>query len=86
MGCASARPSAWLGLTCYAGQGAGAAVDRRGKGGVLRQVLLPASISKSLLALRRDADDAIFASGKGGSKLTATTRACDIQRDSARPA
>jgi site-specific recombinase XerD len=42
-----------------------------GKGGVVRQVLLPAPVSKSLLALRGDAgaNDAVFASRKTGAQL-----------------
>jgi hypothetical protein len=42
-----------------------------GKGGVVRQVLLPAPVKKSLLALRGDAgaNDAAFASRKTGAHL-----------------
>jgi site-specific recombinase XerD len=42
-----------------------------GKGGIVRQVLLPAPVSKSLLALRGDAgvNDAVFASRKTGAQL-----------------
>jgi integrase/recombinase XerD len=42
-----------------------------GKGGVVRQVLLPAPVSRSLLALRGDAgaNDAVFASRKTGAQL-----------------
>jgi integrase/recombinase XerD len=42
-----------------------------GKGGVVRQVLLPESVSRSLLSLRGDAgtSDAVFASRKGGGRL-----------------
>jgi integrase/recombinase XerD len=43
-----------------------------GKGGVMRQVLLPEAVSRSLLSLRGDAgaNDPVFASRKGGAKLT----------------
>jgi integrase/recombinase XerD len=43
-----------------------------GKGGFVRQVLLPAIVSKSLLALRGEAgaDDPVFPSRKGGERLT----------------
>ena len=43
-----------------------------GKGGFVRQVLLPEIVSKSLLSLRGDAgnNDAVFASRKGGGRLT----------------
>jgi integrase/recombinase XerD len=43
-----------------------------GKGGVVRQVLLPEIVSKSLLSLRGDAgnNDPVFASRKGGGRLT----------------
>jgi site-specific recombinase XerD len=43
-----------------------------GKGGVVRQVLLPAAVSRSLLSLRGDAgaNDPLFASRKGGGRLT----------------
>jgi integrase/recombinase XerD len=43
-----------------------------GKGGKVRQVLLPDIVSRSLLSLRGDAgaNDPVFASRKGGSKLT----------------
>jgi site-specific recombinase XerD len=43
-----------------------------GKGGVVRQVLLPEIVSKSLLSLRGDAgaNDPVFASRKGGARLT----------------
>jgi integrase/recombinase XerD len=43
-----------------------------GKGGRLRQVLLPEVVSQSLLSLRGKADvnDPVFASRKGGGKLT----------------
>jgi site-specific recombinase XerD len=42
-----------------------------GKGGVVRQVLLPAAVSRSLLSLRGDAgaDAPVFASRKGGGPL-----------------
>jgi hypothetical protein len=42
-----------------------------GKGGVVRQVLLPAPVSRSLLALRGDtgANDSVFASRKTGAQL-----------------
>ena len=42
-----------------------------GKGGVERQVLLPAPVSRSLLSLRGDAgaNDPVFASRKGGGRL-----------------
>jgi site-specific recombinase XerD len=44
-----------------------------GKGGVVRQVLLPAAVSRSLLSLRGDAgaDAPVFASRKGGGPLLA---------------
>jgi integrase/recombinase XerD len=43
-----------------------------GKGGKVRQVLLPEIVSRSLLSLRGDAgaNDPVFASRKGGGKLT----------------
>jgi integrase/recombinase XerD len=43
-----------------------------GKGGVVRQVLLPEIVSKSLMSLRGDAgaNDPVFASRKGGARLT----------------
>jgi integrase/recombinase XerD len=43
-----------------------------GKGGKVRQVLLPEIVSRSLLSLRRDAgaNDPVFASRKGGGPLT----------------
>src|SRR5262245_36612334 len=43
-----------------------------GKGGRVRQILLPEVVSQSLLSLRSeaDADDPVFASRKGGGKLT----------------
>jgi integrase/recombinase XerD len=43
-----------------------------GKGGKVRQVLLPEIVSRSLLSLRGDvgANDPIFASRKGGGRLT----------------
>jgi integrase/recombinase XerD len=43
-----------------------------GKGGFVRQVLLPTIVSKSLLALRGEAgaDDPVFPSRKGGERLT----------------
>jgi integrase/recombinase XerD len=43
-----------------------------GKGGIVRQVLLPEAVSRSLLSLRGDAsaNDPIFASAKGGGRLT----------------
>ena len=43
-----------------------------GKGGRTRQVLLPQLVSASLLALRGDAgaNDPVFASHKGGQRLT----------------
>jgi integrase/recombinase XerD len=42
-----------------------------GKGGVVRQVLVPASVSRSLLSLRCDAgaNDPVFPSRKGGGRL-----------------
>jgi integrase/recombinase XerD len=42
-----------------------------GKGGVVRNVLLPATVSRSLLSLRGDAglDAPVFASRKGGGRL-----------------
>ena len=42
-----------------------------GKGGVMRQVLLPEAVSRALLSLRGDAgaNDPIFASRKGGGRL-----------------
>jgi integrase/recombinase XerD len=44
-----------------------------GKGGVVRQVLLPGAVSRSLLSLRGNAGahDPVFASRKGGGRLTA---------------
>lgn len=43
-----------------------------GKGGFVRQVLLPEIVSRSLLSLRGDAgnNDPVFASRKGGGRLT----------------
>jgi integrase/recombinase XerD len=43
-----------------------------GKGGKMRQVLLPEIVSRSLLSLRGDAgaNDYVFPSRKGGGKLT----------------
>jgi integrase/recombinase XerD len=43
-----------------------------GKGGKVRQVLLPDIVSRSLLSLRGDAgaNDPVFASRKGGGRLT----------------
>lgn len=43
-----------------------------GKGGFVRQVLLPDVVSRSLLSVRGDAgaNDSVFASGKGGGRLT----------------
>ena len=43
-----------------------------GKGGVVRQVLLPEAVSRALLSLRGDAgaNDPLFASGKTGTRLT----------------
>ena len=43
-----------------------------GKGGKVRRVLLPEIISRSLLSLRGDAgaNDPVFASRKGGGRLT----------------
>ena len=43
-----------------------------GKGGVVRQVLLPEAVSRALLSLRGDAgaDDAVFASRKTDARLT----------------
>jgi integrase/recombinase XerD len=43
-----------------------------GKGGKVRQVLLPEIVSRSLLSLRGDAgaNDPVFASRNGGGKLT----------------
>ena len=43
-----------------------------GKGGKVRQVLLPEVVSRSLLSLRGDAgaNDPVFASRKGGGRLT----------------
>jgi integrase/recombinase XerD len=43
-----------------------------GKGGVMRQVLLPEAVSRALLSLRGDAgaNDPLFASNKTGARLT----------------
>jgi integrase/recombinase XerD len=43
-----------------------------GKGGKVRQVLLPEIVSRSLLSLRGDAgaNDPVFASRQGGGQLT----------------
>jgi site-specific recombinase XerD len=43
-----------------------------GKGGKVRQVLLPSTVGRSLLSLRGDAgdDDPVFRSRKGGARLT----------------
>jgi integrase/recombinase XerD len=56
----------------------------KGKGGIVRQVLLPAVVSKALTDLRGDAgaNDPVFASRKGGGALT-TRRIHDIVRHTA---
>jgi hypothetical protein len=48
-----------------------------GKGGIERQVLLPASVSRSLVSLRGDvgANDPVFASRKGGGTAHRAGRA-----------
>ena len=52
----------------HARQGAGAAVDHR-QGGVVRHVLLPDAVSRSLLRGDAGANDAVFASRKTGARL-----------------
>jgi integrase/recombinase XerD len=53
-----------------------------GKVGRTRQVLLPAVVSASLLALRGDAsaNDPVFASHKGGRRLTERTGGYMLKR------
>jgi site-specific recombinase XerD len=57
-----------------------------GKGGVVRQVLLPAPVSKSLLALRGDAgaNDMVFASRKTNVRLTERAVLGIVKRAAAR--
>jgi integrase/recombinase XerD len=57
-----------------------------GKGGVVRQVLLPEAVSRSLLSLRGDAgaNDPVFASSKGGGRLTERAVLGTVKRAAAR--
>jgi integrase/recombinase XerD len=57
-----------------------------GKGGVTRQVLLPAAVSRSLLSLRGEAagDAFVFASGRAGTKLTERAILGTVKRAAAR--
>jgi integrase/recombinase XerD len=57
-----------------------------GKGGVVRQVLLPAAVSRSLLSLRGDAgtNDPVFASRKGGGPLTTRAVLGTVKRAAAK--
>ena len=57
-----------------------------GKGGVERNVLLPASVSRSLLSLRGDAgaNDPVFASRKGGGRLNERAVLGIVKRAAAR--
>jgi site-specific recombinase XerD len=50
----------------------GVQLSVQGRGGIVRQVLLPEAVSRSLLSIRGDAgaNDPVFASAKGGGKLT----------------
>jgi integrase/recombinase XerD len=57
-----------------------------GKGGIVRQVLLPEAVSRALLSLRADAgaNDAVFASRKTDDKLTERAVLGIIKRAAAR--
>jgi integrase/recombinase XerD len=57
-----------------------------GKGGKVRQVLLPEIVSRALLSLRSDAgnDDAVFPSRMGGSKLTERNVNAMVKRTAAK--
>jgi integrase/recombinase XerD len=57
-----------------------------GKGGIMRQVLLPETVSRSLLSLRGDAgaNDPVFASRKGGGRLTERAVLGTVKRAAAR--
>jgi site-specific recombinase XerD len=57
-----------------------------GKGGVVRQVLLPAAVSRSLLSVRGDAgaDAPVFASRKGGGPLLARAVRGTVSRAAAK--
>jgi integrase/recombinase XerD len=57
-----------------------------GKGNKVRQVLLPAIVSRALLALRGDAgnNDPVFASRKGGKRLLARAVHAMVKRAAAR--
>jgi site-specific recombinase XerD len=57
-----------------------------GKGGKMRQVLLPEIVSRSVLSLRGDAgaNDAVFASRKGGRRLTERTVHAMVKRAAAK--
>jgi integrase/recombinase XerD len=57
-----------------------------GKGGIVRQVLLPEAVSRSLLTLRGDAgaNDPVFASAKGGGRLTERAILGTVKRAAAR--
>jgi hypothetical protein len=59
-----------------------------GKGGKVRQVLLPEIVSRSLLSLRGDAgaNDPVFASRKGGGRLTERGVHAMVKRAARRPA
>jgi site-specific recombinase XerC len=56
------------------------------KGSVVRQVLLPEPVSRALLAQRGDAgaNDPVFASGKGGGRLTERAVLGIVKRAAAR--
>jgi len=57
-----------------------------GKGGIVRQVLLPEAVSRSLLSLRGDAgaNEPVFASAKGGGRLTERAVLGTVKRAAAR--
>ena len=57
-----------------------------GKGGVVRQVLLPAIVSRAVLALRGDAaaNDPLFLSREGGGRLTVRAVRGMVKRAAAR--
>jgi site-specific recombinase XerD len=64
----------------------GVQLNVMGKGGVERNVLLPEAVSRSLLSLRGDAgpDAPVFASGKGGGRLTERAVLGTVKRAAAR--
>ena len=57
-----------------------------GRGGIVRQVLLPETVSRPLQSLRGDAgdNDPVFASRKGGSRLTERAVLGTVKRAAAR--